>query len=593
MPRRGRTGTAICHLLIVAALALCIAGSAAAQTPPPAITSPPDALPPPVAAALARAHLPPEALTAYVVELGPRNGAAVAPRLAHRAWQPVNPASLMKLYTTGAALELLGPAWTWSTPVLAAGAIDNGVLHGDLVLQGRGDPSLTLERLWLLLRQVQQRGIAEVRGDIVLDASAIGPLPGSAADFDGEPLKPYNVRPDALLLNLKALTLSFVPEPGSGSARVIVDTPLAGVTVDARVPLAAGGCGDWRGSIKADFSDPARLRFAGSYPAACGERSWPIAYGDPASYNARLVEALWRELGGRLGGRVRNAATPAGAVLLFESVSPPLAAVVRDINKFSNNVMAEQLFLSLALAQAGAGRTISAAIAAQAAEVPPTSAPPLAAASTPSAASAPAPTSAPASAPEPASQDGPAPESPGENGASAASATAAEPAAVAPSNVEPQALPPLLMAPRLPDAQQLARELLVSQVRLRTGCGDAELLVDNGSGLSRSTRTSARCLGLWLQALWTSPVMPELMSSLPVSGIDGTARRPGRAWGPALGRAHLKTGSLREVAGVAGYVLALSGRRYAVVAIVNDPQAGASRPVLDALVQWAVEDAER
>lgn len=574
--------------MIAPALALCIAGSAAAQTPPPSITSPPDALPPPVAAALARVHLPPEALTAYVVELGPRNGADVAPRLAHRAWQPVNPASLMKLYTTGAALELLGPAWTWSTPVLAAGAIDNGVLHGDLVLQGRGDPSLSLERLWLLLRQVQQRGIAEVRGDIVLDASAIGPLPGSAGDFDGEPLKPYNVRPDALLLNLKALTLSFVPEPGSGSARVIVDTPLAGVTVDPRVPLAAGACGDWRGSLKADFGDPARLRFAGSYPAACGERSWPIAYGDPASYNARLVEALWRELGGRLGGRVRNAATPAGAVLLFESVSPPLAAVVRDINKFSNNVMAEQLFLSLALAQAAAGRSGSAALAGQAVESPSTSAPP------PAAASAPAPTSAPASAPEPASQDAPAPDSPGENGASAASAAqAAEPAAVQPSEVVPQPLPPLQMAPRLPDAQQLSRELLVSQVRLRTGCGDAELLVDNGSGLSRSTRTSARCLGLWLQALWTSPVMPELMSSLPVSGVDGTARRPGRAWGTALGRAHLKTGSLREVAGVAGYVLALSGRRYAVVAIVNHPQAGAARPVLDALVQWAVEDAER
>ena len=91
-------------------------------------------LPPAVLSALERAQLPPEALVAYVAELGPQG--AFPPRLAHRAQQPVNPASLMKLYTTGAALELLGPAWTWSTPVLANGPVIDDVLQGDLVLQG-------------------------------------------------------------------------------------------------------------------------------------------------------------------------------------------------------------------------------------------------------------------------------------------------------------------------------------------------------------------------------------------------------------------------------------------------------------------------
>lgn len=143
------------------------------------------------------------------------------------------------------------------------------------------------------------------------------------------------------------------------------------------------------------------------------------------------------------------------------------------------------------------------------------------------------------------------------------------------------------------DTAQAARELLQSLVRERTGCASAELLIDNGSGLSRDSRSSARCLGSWLQALWASPSMPELMSSLPVSGIDGTTKRPGREWGAALGRAHLKTGSLRDTMGLAGYVLGVSGRRYAFVAIVNHPNAGAARPVLDALVQWTAEDAAR
>jgi serine-type D-Ala-D-Ala carboxypeptidase/endopeptidase (penicillin-binding protein 4) len=81
--------------------------------------------------------------------------------------------------------------------------------------------------------------------------------------------------------------------------------------------------------------------------------------------------------------------------------------------------------------------------------------------------------------------------------------------------------------------------------------------------------------------------MPELMSSLPVSGVDGTLKRS-RA---TLGRAHLKTGSLRDVSAIAGYVLANSGRRYAVVAIANHANANAARPAFDALVQWAASDA--
>jgi D-alanyl-D-alanine carboxypeptidase/D-alanyl-D-alanine-endopeptidase (penicillin-binding protein 4) len=92
-----------------------------------------------------------------------------------------------------------------------------------------------------------------------------------------------------------------------------------------------------------------------------------------------------------------------------------------------------------------------------------------------------------------------------------------------------------------------------------------------------------------LQQAYDSPVMSELMSSLPISGLDGTLRRS-RA---TPGLAHLKTGSLRDVNGVAGYVLSDSGRRYVVVAIVNHPQAAAARPALDALVQWTLRDAPR
>jgi len=335
------------RLLLGAALGA--AAAAAAHAAEPAGT-----LPAEVRTALKRAQLPPDALVAWVAELGPAGGAT--PRLRFRAAEPVNPASLMKLFTTGAALELLGPAWTWSTPVLATGPVEAGVLQGDLVIQGRGDPTLVIERLWLLLRQLQQRGVHEVRGDIVLDDAAFAPSTQAAGEFDGEPLKPYNVQPDALMLNQKTLQLAFVPDPPRRVARVSSDVPLAGVRIDDSVPLvAASDCGDWRGALKADFSDPSRLRFGGAFPVQCGERSWPLAYPEPESFNARLVGALWHELGGQLGGRVRNGAAPPQAQPLFAFASPPLAEVVRDINKYSNNVMAQQLFLSLAL-QAGAAQ---------------------------------------------------------------------------------------------------------------------------------------------------------------------------------------------------------------------------------------------
>jgi D-alanyl-D-alanine carboxypeptidase/D-alanyl-D-alanine-endopeptidase (penicillin-binding protein 4) len=318
---------------------------------------------------------------------------------------------------------------------------------------------------------------------------------------------------------------------------VVADVALAGVQVDATVPLLTQrDCGDWRGGLKAELGDPARLRFAGGFPLACGERQWPIAYADPERYNARLLEAAWRELGGRIGGAVRNGPTPLGATPLFDFASPPLAAVVRDINKFSNNVMAQQLFLTLGLPASGSALGCHEAMGCTA----------------------------------------------------AGGCRAGRPGGLRPCDGLPGQGP---VAP--PDTAQAARARVLALVRERTGCAPEELRIDNGSGLSRDSRSSARCLGGWLQALWAGPAMPELMSSLPVTGIDGTVRRPGRSWGGAQGRAHLKTGSLRDVMALAGYVLGESGRRYALVAVVNHPDAGAARPVLDALVRWSAEDQPR
>lgn len=323
--------------------------------------APSQTLPPEVAALLARAKVPQGAMAALVVDAAPALNGKSAPLLSYRANTAMNPASVMKLVTTYAGLELLGPSFTWNTPVYVDGTIAGGVLQGNLVIQGKGDPKLVLERLWLLLRRVQGLGIKTITGDILLDRSAFAASAQNPADFDDQPLRPYNAAPDALLINFKSVVMTFAPNLASGNASVSFEPPLAGVQAQTSVPLSAGqsgsatlaACGDYRAQLQADFSDPLRMAFNGSYPVACGEKVWAVAYADPTSYAERAVAGMWQEMGGKLGGRVREGRAAPDLKPAFELVSPSLAEVIRDINKYSNNVMAQQLFLTLSLQRSG------------------------------------------------------------------------------------------------------------------------------------------------------------------------------------------------------------------------------------------------
>lgn len=435
-------------------------------------------LPQEVEQALAGQGLPRDAV---VMLVAPAEGGA--PRVAHRVDTPVNPASIVKLATTYAALDLLGPNYTWSTPVYLDGRLQLGTLEGNLVIKGQGDPKLVTERLWLLLRRVRALGVHTIQGDIVLDRGAFVLPPHDPAAFDGQPLRPYNASPDALLVNFKAVSLTFTPD--GQRARVRAEPPLEGVQWPSTVPLSGDACADWITALGADFADPARPRFNGRFQRACNEQTWQLAFPDPAGYAGRAIAAAWRELGGHLRGTVRDGTAPAGLKPAFEFTSPPLAEVVRDINKYSNNVMAQQVFLTLSLQQRGSG------------------------------------------------------------------------------------------------SFEASREVLRGWWRERIG-GEPPL-TENGSGLSRGESMTARQLGQLLQSAWISPLMPDLAASLPLLGLDGTLRRQRQA----VGLAHLKTGSLNEVSGVAGYVHGPQGRRYVLVAIANHPKAGAIRPAVQALVEWA------
>ena len=440
-----------------------------------------EALPLKVANALRQAAVPSEALSVVVLPLGA--GAPLPARLVHQALVPRNPASLMKLVTTSAALDLLGPAFAWRTPVAVDGVVRDGVLQGNVYIRGQGDPKIGVEQIWLILRRLQGMGIQKIQGDVVLDRSAFEVPAQDPGSFDGEPLRPYNATPDALLLGYKAFLLYFVPDAANKVARVHAEPPLAGVQVPASVALSYGECSDYRGSLKADFQNPLRISFAGAYPLACADKVWPVAYADPAQFAARAIHGMWLQLGGQLSGVVRDGATPLQLKPLWWHESPSLAEVVRDINKFSNNVMADQVFLTLGLQQRGLGNA--------------------------------------------------------SNSKAVIDAWWHER-----FNSEPPGM-------------------------------------DKGSGLSREARITPQALALLLQWVWAQPFMPELMASLPLTGLDGTLKRSKSA-----ASAHLKTGSLRDVMGIAGYVEGAQGQRYVLVAMVNHANAHQARPVLDALIDW-------
>jgi serine-type D-Ala-D-Ala carboxypeptidase/endopeptidase (penicillin-binding protein 4) len=418
--------------------------------------------------------------------------AKLRPLFAYDANRSRSPASVMKLVTTFAALELLGPDYRWKTEAYADGPLVDGELHGDLILKGYGDPKITIEQWQSLIAGLRTKGLSAIDGDLALDRSLFALPPHDPGAFDHEPLKPYNVGPDALLVNFKSLKLTLVPDASGTGVTVNADPPLDVVTLGAPPPVSNDDCAGASAPVTPsidDRGDRAAITFAGTYPLSCGERDWWIAMLDHPHYVRAMFETYFRAAGGRFDGGVKERRVPAGALPFAVLESPPLADIVRDVNKLSNNVMARQIFLTLATTR----------------DTPP--------------------------------------------------ATPAK-------------------------AVNVVRRWLAARKLAMPG-----LVLDNGSGLSRHERNSAIGLNRLLLAADASNVREEFERSLAVAAIDGTVERRFRD-NAVAGQALLKTGSLEGVRALAGYVLDAAGRRFTVVAIVNDPNARRAVPALDYLVQW-------
>ncbi|MGQ0547758.1 MAG: D-alanyl-D-alanine carboxypeptidase/D-alanyl-D-alanine endopeptidase [Betaproteobacteria bacterium] len=439
-------------------------------------------LPKPVLDELRKAGIPASTVAVVVQEAGGKR-----PTLALNAGEAMNPASVMKLFTTYAALELLGPAYRWKTEAYIDGE--------HLMLRGTGDPKLNYESFWMMLRGLRARGVREIKGDVVLDRSYFGPVADSR--IDDEQFRPYNVAPDALLVNFKSLRFVFLPM--GERVRVFAEPHLPGLDLINGLRLGSGPCPEgraFRDLIEASFgsSPQPRAAFSGTYPVECGQRELNVALYSPEAYVAAMVRHLWAEMGGTWKGAVRDGVVPETAQLIHVHESQPLAEIVRDINKFSNNVMARQLYLTLGAHFGG----------------------------------------------PPASTD---------------------------------------------NALRAVRQWL--QLK---GIAAPELVIENGSGLSRLERASAATLAALLQEAWKSAVMPEFIASLPVVAVDGTMRKR-LHYERVAGNAHVKTGLLNDTRSLAGYLLDRRGRRQVVVMMINHPRAPEADAAFDAFLNAVYDGA--
>ncbi len=306
-------------------------------------------VPAPVAAALQRAHVPASAASFYVVKIG-----APQARASWNAQQPMNPASTMKLVTTFAGLQLLGPDYRWQTSLYADSQPDGyGMVNGNVYLRGRGDPKLVPEEMARLVASARAAGATTINGDLVLDRSYFADGLNGNGTIDGEVQRAYNVGPDALLYAFKTLSFTLTPDDASQTVAVSVTPALAQLRLDNRLTLTNGRCGDWQSSATPTVAPQADgtvlASFSGAYSSDCGEHVLNIAALSHAEFTWGGFVAEWQAAGGRFTHQpaLRSGTVPRGAVLLARHYGQPLGTIVRDINKYSNNVMARQLFLTI------------------------------------------------------------------------------------------------------------------------------------------------------------------------------------------------------------------------------------------------------
>lgn len=474
-----------------------------------------------------------------------------SPLLSHQADIARTPASTMKLVPSFIALDTLGADFVWHTRVYHTGIIIGDTLYGDLIIQGSGDPKMTHERLQQLLYKVQTAGIRHINGDIIVDSSVFKNVTKDPAAFDNSPLRPYNASPDGFLVNFSSVGIQSYPLDNT-RAQLTYTPQLANYQLPSMINMRSAACGQARYSIAPQWQ-AAQLTLNSNLPDSCGEHAFYVAYPDAKDFAARVIASKWQTLGNTLSGKVIAQETPyhANKIANKQTKAPhglaaiamsPLPIVsypslnlkqqIYDINHFSNNVMTEQLALSIGAYKTDVNKkdTHQESVNKQGTDTD--------------------------------------------------------------KKINNQATS--LYQFGQPTATDYPQALQSINQWWQTNLTTPPPHLTNGSGLCRDCSISAANLSELLTYAYNQPSFDAYVSSLGIAGVSGTIsthsdRLPKSQ---AIGRAWIKTGTLNNVTSMAGYVKGVSGQDYVVVGLINTDHAlnaYTARTVLDSMLDWTVQ----
>ncbi|TXD98551.1 D-alanyl-D-alanine carboxypeptidase [Psychrobacter frigidicola] len=466
------------------------------------------------------------------------------PLISHQPNIARTPASTMKLIPSFIALDTLGADFVWHTRVYHSGIIIGNRLHGDLIIQGSGDPKMTHDRLQQLLYQVQNAGIRHIDGDIIIDSTIFSNVTKNPAAFDNAPLRPYNASPDGFLVNFSSMGIQSYPLD-NGQAQLTYTPQLANYQLPSLVNTRTAVCSQASYSLAPQWQTD-KLTFNANLPDSCGEHVFYVAYPDAKDFAARVIAAKWQELGNTLSGKVVSQETPYDATqsakntqakrgLATLPVSPlpivsypslTLTQQIYDINHFSNNVMTEQVALSIAAYHKTA-------------------------------------------------------------------VTKANIAQTGTPNITSHKTASLYQFGK-PNSTSYPQALTTINQWWQTHLTSPPPHLTNGSGLCRDCTVTASNLNELLTYAYHHPSFDAYVNSLGIAGVSGTiaAHSERLPESSAIGRAWIKTGTLDNVTSMAGYVKGQSGQDYVVVGLINTEHSlntYTARPVLDALLDWTAQ----
>jgi len=410
-------------------------------------------------------------------------------------YRPMKPASVIKLLTTYAGVLGLGFDYRWETKFYHSGYIQNGVLHGNLIVKASGDPTLKSSDIPEIVDNIESFGIRKILGDIVIDRSLFQVPWQNSSKFDKNRYSPYNAMPDAMMFNERKSTLCITP-----SGRTVklnrVDNDRSYKIVN-RLKLVNKSCRrgySWpKVRIKTDINQRSTIFLSGKLSKRCGTRKICKVVSMPHRAFYYALKSELKKRGIKFVGTLKLRKVSKRDKYMFSHFSPTLEEVISIILKKSNNLMARQLFLTIGTLY------------------------------------------------------------------------------------------------YQPPINTLKASTAVKRILNRHNIlADDYTIIQNGSGLSRVSRVSTKTLANLLEDAYFNYGY-RWLDTLSIAGIDGTIRRRFQN-STVYGRAWMKTGTIKNVSNIAGYVEGISGEKYVVIILVNSPKSAKyGRTLANRVIEWVAD----